>query len=267
MEPSLLLEFRNYLETQKIDFSARDSFFYITQPSITIRVVGKGELVDSQGMNADITIYEDEWYTKFPLIANRLMANLGRQRSFFARNCVVQAITTETAKEFLNLNHILGYAKSRYKYGLFTKKDMADVKEETLVAVALFSATRPMDRQGRMVQSYEWVRYASLANFRIVGGMGKLMSCFVDSVKPEEIMSYADKDWGKGEVYRKLGFKYLCDTPPIEFYVNKESLERISKKKLLNHPKFEVQKPDLNDYYLLRNQGNLKFLWTSPFAR
>ncbi|MFA6335323.1 MAG: hypothetical protein WCX48_07175, partial [Bacteroidales bacterium] len=210
---------------------------------------------------------EDEWHTKFSLVSNRLLANLGRQKSIFARCCTIQTVSTEIAKEFLNENHILGYATSRYKYGLFTKKGIYDIKGDTLVAVATFSAPRPINRGDRVVNSYEWVRYASLANYRIVGGMGKLMNCFIDSVKPDEIMSYADKDWGTGDVYRKLGFDYQCDTPPMEFYVHKVFLNRISKKKLRNDPKYDTPEFDANDYYVLRNQGNLKFLWISPLIK
>ena len=87
-------------------------------------------------------------------------------------------------------------------------KRVEDIAEGALVAVAMFSAPRPMERGSKVVQSYEWVRYASIGNYRVVGGMGKLMSFFIGKLSPDEIMSYADKDWSDGDVYKKLGFVY-----------------------------------------------------------
>ena len=36
--------------------------------------------------------------------------------------------------------------------------------------------------------------------------MGKLLKAFIDEVKPDDVMSYADAGWYDGDVYRKLGF-------------------------------------------------------------
>lgn len=260
-------EFRSFLESQKIDFSENGSLIYISKPAITIRLAILDESSVFQSERANITLYEDEWYTKFSLISNRLLANLGRQNSVFARNCMVRSVSTEEAKFFLNRNHILGFTKGRYKYGLFTMKRVEDIAEGALVAVAMFSAPRPMERGSKVVQSYEWVRYASIGNYRVVGGMGKLMSYFIEQQTPQEIMTYADKDWSDGDVYKKLGFVYQSETEPIEFYVNRLSLERISIKKLRNDRKYDTLEPDANDFIHLRNQGNLKFLWSSPLNK
>ncbi len=87
-----------------------------------------------------------------------------------------------------------------------------------LVAVATFSNARRWEKQGRIVSSYEWVRYASLRDTRVVGGMGKLLKAFISDRHPDDVMTYAistaapgrpvragiDSD---GNVFRKLGFK------------------------------------------------------------
>lgn len=268
MFPDFSTEFRCYLENQKIDFSEQDSIFHIGSPAINVRLVKLSDGKNIRSGRADITLYEDEWHTKFSQVSKRVLSNIGMQKSVFARCCKIEIVTSEVAKEFLENNHILGYAKSRFKYGLFAGKDMADIRTGTLIAVATFSAPRPMDRSGRVVQSYEWVRYASKSGYRVIGGMGKLMKHFVEIERPDEIMSYADKDWGNGDVYRKLGFKHLCDTPPIEFYVHKKTLIRISEKKLRNdHEHGVTPEININDYYILRNQGNLKFLWTPTLVK
>lgn len=268
MHPDFLSEFRNFLNQQEIEYTQMGSLFYISKPEITIRLVVLNDYSDSlcfSGVAANITLYEDEWLTKFSLITNRLLANLGRQKSIFARSCNVRSISTDEAKEFLDKNHILGYTKGRYKFGLVCKKSTDDVKKDDIVAVAIFSEPRPMDREGIVVQSYEWVRYASHSNYRVVGGMGKLMSHFVEKQNPQEIMTYADKDWGDGDVYKKLGFAFNCETDPITFMINKKTYKRVTEKKILSDHNDTTQEELSEEYYRLRNQGNLKFLWRSTF--
>ena len=67
---------------------------------------------------------------------------------------------------------------------------------------------------------------------RVAGGMGKLLNCFVNEQSPQEIMSYADRDWSEGDVYKKLGFRFAGYTPPIDFVINPETFVRISIKKV-----------------------------------
>ena len=182
------------------------------------------------------TIYEDLWFTKGNIVRNRLLANFGMGERIFARRCRVGKINAETAKKFLEANHLIGDARSVFRYGLFYG--------EELVSVATFSASRPMERHGKVVRSYEWVRYANRSALRIVGGMGKLLNHFVVVEKPDEVMSYADIDWSDGDVYRKLGFKQIGETSPVMFYVNSDTYERIPGKKLLRDKKYIVADND-----------------------
>ena len=100
----------------------------------------------------------------------------------------------------------------RYCYGLFVRRctgaGEAGLPVGTLVAVAGFSGARRWNKDGVVVSSYEWVRYASLAGYRVVGGMGKLLGHFVSEVHPDDVMSYSDPGSADGGgVYRKLGFE------------------------------------------------------------
>ncbi|MFA6770511.1 MAG: hypothetical protein WCR71_04990, partial [Bacteroidales bacterium] len=210
-----------------------------------------------------IKIYEDLWFTKGDIIRNRLRALLGKGEVVFARKCRVAKIDVQMAREFLDNNHILGYSRAKYFYALFYSKK--------LVAVASFSASRPMKRDGRVVNSFEWVRYASLGSSRIVGGMGRLLSIFVEQEKPQEIMSYADLDWGGGNAYKKLGFKLIGKTAPLKFMIDPKTHQRHSLKKLLRDHKYnkecKYRDQELNDkqFILLLNSGNLKFLRSFTF--
>lgn len=132
-------------------------------------------------------------------------------QNIYARNCEVKRITRKAAKDFLDANHRLGGAECRYRYGLFvvrtTGRSELCLPKGTLVAVSGFSTPKHIMFDGRRVSSYEWVRYASRADIRVVGGMSKMLAAFVDEVHPDDVMSYADVSWcDAGAAYRTLGF-------------------------------------------------------------
>ncbi|MCE5320602.1 MAG: hypothetical protein LLF93_05820 [Bacteroidales bacterium] len=272
---TFLLEFSNFLNQLNIEFKLQGSLFLIEKFKLAIEIVelnSSGVMPVSADNAAEtelsligykhITLYEDEWRTKNELLISRLLVNLGKSRTIFARNCEVRTIDNHTAKAFLNCNHLLGHTSASYYYALYEikgNKTFPEISNEP-VAVAAFSSPRPMNRDGEIISSYEWVRYASRRGVRVAGGMGKLLNYFVNEQSPQEIMSYADRDWSEGDVYKKLGFKFAGYTQPIDFVINPVTFERVSIKKLRR--KFGEDSPELNEKnaLILRNRGNLKFL-------
>lgn len=126
----------------------------------------------------------------------------------YARNCEVKRIDKSEAADFLNSCHNLGYTDCRYNYGIFLEhKGRSPFETGTMVAAAGFSNARNWNKNGKIIKSYEWVRYASLPGTRVLGGMGKVLKAFIEEVGPDDIMSYADISWSDGSVYKKLGFK------------------------------------------------------------
>lgn len=134
----------------------------------------------------------------------------GVLKSVFARNCVVERIDRPTAAAFLEQHHRFGDAACKYRYGLYVRRSTGAhehaLEPGALVAVAEFSGARRWQKGERKVSSYEWVRYASLPDVTVVGGMGKVMERFIEDVNPDDIMTYANKEWSEGEVYKTLGF-------------------------------------------------------------
>lgn len=166
-----------------------------------------------------VLVPEDMWRGRPEMMMPRLLAQLGRFRSVFARNTVVSRIGKEEAASFLNRCHSYRDAASRYRYGVFTKAG-------ELVAVASFSSGRTWVKEGRTVRSYEWVRYASLPDVRVVGGMGKVLKAFEEDVHPDDIMSYADMEWTDGAVYERLSFIEDGIRPPVQFVIDPVSWVR-----------------------------------------
>ena len=244
-------EFRQFLEERSVRFENRSPLiFSFPGRDMTVELVplGQSAILCADGRKY---LYEDVWRRSSGIVKSRIMAHLGEFRSVFARKCSVVALDTPQANEFLQRWHTYGAARSKYRYGL--------MHDGELVAVATFSSGRPMVRE-RSVMSYEWVRYASLPDMRVVGGMGRLMKAFVEDVHPEEIMSYADLEWSDGAVYRTLGFVRDSLKPPVEFYVDTATFERTSVKKTVSDRAYRAKAPDAGSLVRISNLGSVKYL-------
>lgn len=187
-----------------------------------------------------VHVWEDVYLTHPDLVTERLLALTGIRKRIHGRATTVKRIDQPTAKTFLNQHHLQGYVNAYYKYALF--------KDDTIVAVATFSKSRVMQDGVVPYRSYELIRFASLTGYTVTGGLGKLLNRFVDDLHPAHIMTYADRDWGDGAGYRKLGFKQVAITEPILFYVDEQTHQR--------HPAPEIIKGKTPVY----NSGNIKYV-------
>ena len=225
------------------------------------------ELKELFRQNKVIFLYEDKWNSAGTLVRGRLLAQLGKEKSIFARNCSVREITPELAAKFLEKNHLYGATKAKYRYGLFRKRATGENEigmehSDSLVAVATFSSGRA-NQDG--IISFEWERYASVAGFRIVGGMGKLLKHFVGQRKKEvrelEVMSYSDSEWSDGEVYNKLGFSAHSLREPVGFMVENSTFKRIHFNKIGRDRAFPKEiLEDSNKFTFIYNIGSIKFI-------
>lgn len=175
-----------------------------------------------------LIITEDRWYSQGGMMRKRLLAHLQIFVQIYARNCEVRKIDKATAAKFLGTNHSYGDASCRYRYGLFLKRYTGHTLNiindrplpGDLVAVATFSNGRKWIKGDKAIRSYEWTRYASLPGVRLSGGMGRLLKAFIDDVRPDDIMTYADLEWSRGDVYEALGFEFEGTKDPVMFSVD-----------------------------------------------
>lgn len=207
----------------------------------------------------DVTfVVEDRWRTQRQAVCDRLLAHHRLFRQVYARNCVVRRIDKATAEAFLAVAHSYGDASCKYRYGLFTlrstgEKGAGDIAAGTLVAVSEFSSARNWKKGSRVVRSCEWVRYASLPGIRVAGGMGKMLKHFIEEVKPDDVMSYADLEWSNGEAYRQLGFELESKKAPVLFRIDPDDWRRTPVKEL---PELLT---DETDSLWFLNFGSLKY--------
>ena len=225
-----------------------------------------------------IHLWEDVYLRNFDLIKSRILAMIGNSIRLNARHCYIKRIDMPMAERFLNKNHLQGSAKAKFKYGLFLKPqylekylgftiyddveslDGVDLRTSykqpsehnpiNLLAVATFSGGRLMKYGERTGQrSYELIRFASLHKYSVMGGTDKLLKTFSEDHQPDDIMSYADRDWSDGRSYEKLGFAKIENSLPQIFYLNPKTGERFSNKNFM----------DIN-YLEIFNAGSVKFI-------
>ncbi|WP_421828236.1 hypothetical protein [Larkinella sp.] len=178
-----------------------------------------------------IHLWEDVWRQRPTIVLSRLRALVGLSERIPARLTQVRRIDKPTAGRFLQENHLQVVTNAKYKYGLFLPARYYRVLSadfplqpanatELLVAVATFSHPRSITRNGIAHRSVELVRFANHLNCTVVGGLDKLLKAFVTDVRPDDIMTYADRDWSNGRSYEKLGFSRLELTEPNHFWVS-----------------------------------------------
>ncbi len=185
-----------------------------------------------------IHLWEDVWLTRRPVVESRILALLGLSERISARLTQVRRIDRPITEAFLSENHTQSFTISKYKYGLFLPRryyrvlspqyleQMEYQPDELLVAVATFSHPRTIIRAGQSYRSVELIRFANLLNTTVVGGLDKLIKAFIREHQPDDIMTYADLDWSEGGSYQRLGFEAAGDIPPLEFWLDTQSMIR-----------------------------------------
>lgn len=280
MESMFKSSFRSFLDTSYIDFVEYGNTFIFPDYEFQVQLVpaGQSAQVEEQSLPDNVYLYEDRWWGAKEMVQERILARLERFTSVFARKCKVlsgrgNAAMPDLVNDFLRKHHTYSTAKCRYRYAL--------EYEGQIVAVATFSEGRPMvrkideplvnvpkdeqeDASILIFDSYEWIRYASLPGVRVVGGMGRLLKAFVEERysriepgTPLEVMTYSDTEWGNGEVYEKLGFKYAGSRPPVKYFVNRHTYTRLSER-LYEKELLAGALP--SDFYTIENLGSRKFL-------
>ena len=224
-----------------------------------------------------IHLWEDVWLNQKDLVQSRILAMIGNSIRLNARHCHIQRIDMPMAERFLTKNHLQGSAKAKFKYGLFLKPqylekylgfsiydeveslDGVDLRTNfkqpsehnpiSLLAVATFSGGRLMKYGERIGQrSFELIRFATLHGYSVMGGMDKLLKAFELEHNPDDIMTYADRDWSDGRSYEILGFERIEITESQTFLLDNQTFKRYSGKK------------NFENYTNIFNAGSIKYI-------
>ena len=233
---------------KKKDFSDDFKYYHLA----------KTEMCESKGIHL-VHIFEDEWLEKRAIAESRIKNLLGIfDLTVFARKCHVQEVDSATARTFLEANHIQGVVIAKVNLGLFAG--------EELVSLMTFSAPR-------FTKKFEWelLRFCNKLGYHIPGAAGKLLKYFEKNWHPKSLISYADRRWSQGNLYKALGFKLDHISKPDYWYIKDQ--HRMSRVQFQKHklkdklPVFdesltEVQNMYSNGYSRIFDCGNFAFYKT-----
>jgi len=204
-------------------------------------------------------IFDNEWNnpTKKEIWKSLLQHKANKsQTKIYARNCsIIKNINNTFKNEFLLNNHLQGKDNSNIIYGLCDGKEI----------VAMMSFVK-----SRFTQKYDWElsRFCSKNNYSIVGAASRLLESFKKDYGGT-IVSYANRRWSQGNLYRKLGFSYSHTSKPNYFYTKDficlESRHKYQKHKLkellssYDESLTENENMKKNGFYRIWDCGNLVF--------
>jgi len=159
-----------------------------------------------------VHIYEDDWIYKQDIIKSRILNLLGKSNKIFARKCEIkEIIDNKLVRRFLEQNHLQCFVGSKIKMGLFYNDE--------LVSLMTFGNFRSPLGQKSISNSYDMLRFCNKLNINVIGGASRLFKYFINHYKPIEVISYADRSWSYGNLYKKLGFEFLHKTQPNYYYI------------------------------------------------
>jgi len=181
-----------------------------------------------------IHIFEDEWLFKKDIIKSKLKNLLGLTLDrVFARKCVIKNVDPQTSSSFLDTHHLQGKINSKINLGLYYNQEL----------VSLMTFTKPRLGIGSHHSGYELSRFCNKTDTIVVGGADKLLNHFIKNYHPTQIISYADRRWSQGHLYRKLGFTQTNINKPNYWYIiGKKRVHRMNfRKEKLKKEGFDIK--------------------------
>lgn len=238
--------------------------------------IGKRKACEQLGIRL-ISIWECDWQDdrKRPIIERYLKNALGvrEERTVYARNCVVRDVPQDVYREFMEANHVQGYASAKEaKCGLYTK----DTNE--LVACMSFRILKNKDQKDTPFVMWDMVRYAT--NCNVPGGRSKLFHHMQQRFHMDHVQSFIDRDYFNGASYLKEGWDLVEDDQvSISFWSYrggrmarqmwwKKNIPATLEKLGLSADLYdETKTQEWNAYNagckILENSGNSRFEWHS----
>lgn len=170
--------------------------------------VSKRKACDKAGIRM-FTIWEADWFDerKRPILERYLKHALGikDERTVYARKCVIRDVPQAEYREFMDKNHVQGYASAKeVKKGLYTK-------DGELVACMSFKQLKNRDVKEHPHTIWNMVRYATSCN--VPGGRSRLFKHIQKEYHMDHVESHLDRDYFTGQSYLKEdGWELVEDT-------------------------------------------------------
>jgi len=217
----------------------------------------KLEIAEKLGIQL-IQIFENEWSLSKDIVKSKISSLLNVNKKIYARKCTLKEVNNDDKVKFLNKNHIQGNAPSSINIGLYYNNE--------LISLMTFSKSR-FDKN----IDWELVRYCSLSFYNVIGGFSKLFSYFTKH-NTGSILSFSDRRFSIGNVYKKNNFKFISYSKPAYHYFKNSSIIIENRMKFQKHKlhkilnKFdpnlsEWENMKLNGYNRIWDCGTSKWVW------
>ena len=205
-----------------------------------------------------IHIWEDDWDKKKDIVKSRISHLLGKtQIKIYPRKCSIMEVPYKETAKFLNENHIQGSCPFQKSIGLYY--------ENELISISTFGKRKISGSAGN-----ELLRFCNKIGHSIPGGFSKMLSHYIKTESPEEIITFADRAWTTEmkNFYVSNGFVPVGETPPNYWYIiRKERKHRFSfRKSELIKSGFDPEKTEreiMRERGILRiyDCGQYKYVW------
>jgi hypothetical protein len=247
-----------YLPDLKLGIEYDGTYWHSARFVSQEKSMQKLEWAEAAGVRL-ITLQEHLWVNAKDLVKARLSSVLGLNQRVMGRRCSVQKLDAGSSNDFFMRSHLQGAARASISYGL--------ILNDELIAAMSFGPSR-------FLKSADWelIRFASAPGVNVQGGAGRLLKAFRAEHKGS-IVSYADRCWSTGNLYKRLGFRFIRNSKPSYFWVSGQHVftryqtQKGKLEKLLNeigeefHPAFSEEDNMLNARFLkVYDRGNLVWL-------
>jgi hypothetical protein len=271
IEDEMFLFLLGYIPREQILLNRRDILpnrleidIYIPSYNLAIEINGVYWHSESMGKYRDYHLYKTikceenninlihildyEWVYKKPIIQSIILNKINKiSNKIWARKCEIKEIKDiNLVRSFLNNNHIQGYTHANCNLGLFYNNE--------LVSLMTFSKNRFKKDSNEL----EMVRFCNKLNTNIIGGASKLFNFYQKNYNINQIpiISFADRRFFKGNLYKILGFNFEKNTlPSYVYWKDNKILNRMSCQKHKLNKLLDVFDPKKTEYKNMLKNG------------
>jgi len=157
-----------------------------------------------------LQFFDWEVFAKRPIILDKIHHLLGLNHSIGARKLTLATVNKQTAWKFFEDNHLQGACPASMTLGLFDQ-------DGKLLSAMSFGKSRYNKKY-----QYELLRFCCELGVSVPGAASRLLKKFIeDTAKGHKIVSYCNRRWSSGSLYKKLGFIQSHITPPGYYYIQR----------------------------------------------
>ena len=230
------------------------SYSYLASTINKFKHYDKHEICAKLGIKL-LQITDHEWKNQKEIVKSMILSSIGKSNRIFARKCELIELTNDEFNEFMKRTHFQGKTNTNVKIGLINNGNL-------VCAMGLNKHNK-----------YEWEisRYSNELNTNVIGGASKILANFIIKNKPKTIMSYANRRYSVGNLYKAIGFKLISVVDPNYFYTkgnkifSRQTFQKHKLIKLLNNfndQLSESQNMFNNGFKKYWDAGHYKYLLT-----